>query len=131
MARRASSGVNLQAVLIGIGILAPVPGGGYFVLNQKSAGFDDPELVFEQFQANSKSLSGNLYQAKGKLTERFIETNGQIVVLEMGDKADSKPLPILIPEGFSGGNLNLQAEYVFRIEFNTQGVAVALDVKQL
>lgn len=131
MARRASSGVNLQAVLIGIGILALLLGAGYFVLNQKSSGFDDPVLDIEQALANSRSLSGNRYQASGKLVERYIETNGQIVMLEMGEKSNPKHLPILIPEEFRGGNLNLQADYTFQIEFNTKGVAVALDVKQL
>ena len=128
MARRASSGVNLQAVLIGVGILALVLGAGYFIL---TSGFDDPQLDIEQALANSRSLSGNRYQATGKLVERYIETNGQIVILEMGEKSNPKHLPILIPQEFKGGNLNLQADYTFRIEFDTKGIAVALDVKQL
>ena len=131
MARRASSGVNLQAVLIGVGILVLLLGGGYFVLNSKSSAFDAPELDIEQALGNSRSLSGNKYQTTGKLTDRRIEPEGQVVTIQLGEQSNPKFLPIIIPPDFRGGNLNLQADYTFLIEFNTSGVAVALDVKQL
>jgi len=131
MPRRASSGVNLQAILIGIGIFALLLGGGYFVLNTKSSAFDAPELNIEEALANSRSLSGNRYQTTGKLIDRRIEPQGQLVVIQMGEQSNTKHLPIIIPPDFKGGNLNLQADYTFLIEFNTKGVAVAMDVKQL
>lgn len=130
MARRASSGVNLKAVLIGIVIVVLLIVGGYLVLNRKDS-FDAPELNFLEFERNSRSLAGNRYQITGTLIERHIEPEGQIVVVELGDKSNPKPLPIIVPPDFKGGNLNLQAQYSFLIEFDTKGVPVAIDVKQL
>ena len=131
MARRASSGVNSQALIIGAILLALVLGAGYWFVNQKPSGFDAPELDIEQALSNSRSLSGNRYQVTGKLTHRYIESNGQIITIQLGEETNPKFLPIKIPDGFKGGNLNLQADYTFLIEFNTVGLAVAEDVKQL
>jgi len=131
MARRASSGVSTQALLIGAVILLLVLGGGFWLLNRKPSGFDAPPLDIEQAVENSRSLSGNKYQVTGKLIDRRIETTGSVVTLQIGESTAVRFLPILIPSDFSGGNLNLQDEYTFLIEFNTDGLAVALDVKQL
>ena len=131
MARRASSGVNTQALLVGAAILILVLGGGYWFLNRKPSGFDAPPLDIEQAVENSRSLSGNKYQVTGKLTDRRIEPSGSLVTLQIGESPNVRFLPILVESDFSGGNLNLQDEYTFLIEFNTDGLAVALDVKQL
>ena len=130
MPRRASSGVNLQAVLIGIGVLALLLGGGYYVLNRKDT-FTAPDLDYVEFESNSRSLAGNKYKVSGTLIDRRIETAGQVVVVELGDKSNPQPLPIIIPAGFKGGNLTKQSQYSFPIEFDVKGMAVAIDVKQL
>lgn len=130
MARRASSGVNIKAVLIGVGILTLILGIGYFVLNRRD-GFTAPELNFVEYEDSSRSLSGNQYQVSGTLIHRHVESSGQIVVLDLGDKTNSQPLPIIIPQDFQGVNLTPKASYLFLIEFNTSGVAVALEIKQL
>jgi hypothetical protein len=132
MARRASSGVNTQALIIGVVFLVLVFGGGYWFLNRKPSGFDAPELDIEQALGNnSRSLSGNRYQVTGKLTDRKIESNGQVITIQLGEETNPKFLLNHNPGKLSGGNLNLQAEYTFLIEFNTVGLAVAEDVKQL
>ena len=131
MARRASSGVQTQTVVIGVVVLFLLLGGGYFVLGYKSSGFDAPELEIEEALRNSRSLSGNRYQVTGKLVDRRIEPNGEVVFLQMGEQSNLKHLPVIIPPDFQKSNLNLQADYNFLIEFNTQGVAVAFDVEQL
>jgi hypothetical protein len=131
MARRASSGVNIQALLIGAVVLILALGGGYWLLNRKPSGFDAPSLDIEQAVENSRSLSGNKYQVTGKLIDRRIETTGSVVTLQLGESPAVRHLSILVPSDFSGGNLNLRDEYTFLIEFNTNGLAVALDVKQL
>ena len=130
MARRASSGVNTQALIMGVVVLIVILGGAFWFLNRGSSNFDAPELDVDQALQNSRSLSGNRYQTTGKLIDRRIEANGQVVVLEYGDGISAKHLPIVVPTSFEGGNLNLQADYTFLIEFNTRGLAVAQDVKQ-
>jgi len=131
MARRASSGVNTQALLIGAVVLILVLGGGYWLLNRKPSGFDAPSLDIEQAVENSRSLSGNKYQVTGKLIDRETEATGSVITLQIGESPAVRFLSILVPAEFSGGNLNPQDEYTFLIEFNTNGLAVALDVKQL
>ncbi|MGC6466955.1 MAG: hypothetical protein ACON38_11540 [Akkermansiaceae bacterium] len=130
MARRASSGVNTQALIIGAVVILLVLGGGYWFLNRKPSGFDAPPLDIEQAVENSRSLSGNKYQVTGTLIDRRIET-ASLVTLKIGEESNPKFLSIKVPTDFAGGNLNLQDEYTFLIEFNTDGLAVALDVKQL
>ena len=131
MARRASSGVNTGALIIGAIVFILILGGGYWFLNRKPSCFDAPELDIEQALSNSRSLSGNRYQVTGKLIDRNIESNGQIITIQLGEETNPKFLPIMIPEGFKNGNLNQQAQYTFLIQFNTVGLAVAEDVKQL
>lgn len=131
MARRASSGINTGALIIGAIVFILILGGGYWFLNREPSGFDAPELDIEQALSNSRSLSGNRYQVTGKLIDRNIESNGQIITIQLGEETNPKFLPIIIPEGFKNGNLNQQARYTFLIQFNTVGLAVAEDVKQL
>ena len=131
MARRASSGVNTGALIIGAIVFILILGGGYWFLNREPSGFDAPELDIEQALSNSRSLSGNRYQVTGKLIDRNIESNGQIITIQLGEETNPKFLPIMIPEGFKNGNLNQQAQYTFLIQFNTGGLVVAEDVKQL
>ena len=127
MARRASSGVNTQALLIGGAILALVLGGGFWFLNRSPANFDAPPLDMARDIDNLKSLAGNKNSVTGILHEREITPAGQIATLKM---EGPYYLAIKIPPDFKSGNLNLQDEYTFLVEFNNDGVAVALDVKQ-
>jgi hypothetical protein len=113
MARRASSGVNTGALIIGAIVFILILGGGYWFLNREPSGFDAPELDIEQALSNSRSLSGNRYQVTGKLIDRNIESNGQIITIQLGEETNPKFLPIMIPEGFKNGNLNQQAQIHF------------------
>jgi hypothetical protein len=127
MARRASSGVNTQALLIGAAVLALVLGGGFWFINRQPTGFDAPLVDISRDIDNFKSLAGNENSVTGVLVDRQISSTGQIATLRIdGDHF----LPIIIPDGFKGGNLNLQDQYTFLVKFNTDGVAVAQDVTQ-
>jgi hypothetical protein len=130
MARRASSGVNTQALLIGALILIVVLGGGYWFINRKPPGFDAPVLDAISFRTNGRSLAGNKNQVTGVLIAREIRASSQIVTLEVEEDGNPVHVPIIIPEGFKAGNLNQKDTYTFLIEFNTDGVPVALDVTQ-
>jgi hypothetical protein len=131
MARRASSGVNTQGLLIGAVILIIVLGGGYWFVNRETSVFSDPILNVSHAQENGKSLSGNIVQVEGTLIDRRIEDSGQIVTLEVNHNGQARFLPIILEDDFTAGNLNLKQEYAFRIQFNKDGVAVALEMKQL
>lgn len=131
MARRASSGVNPQALLIGAVLFILVLGGGYWFLNRSPSAFDAPVLDLQRDIDHLQSLSGNKYQITGQLIDRRIEASGSIVTLRLGENTATRHLSILVPSDFKGGNLNLQDEYTFLVQFNTKGLAVALDVKQL
>ena len=128
MARRASSGVNPQALLIGAALIILVLGGGYWFINRSSAGFDAPPLDLTRDVDSLKSLAGNKNSVTGTLIDRRIIDEGQMAIV----KAEGgHSLAIKIPDNFKGGNLNLQHEYTFLVEFNNDGIAVALDVNQL
>lgn len=127
MARRASSGVNTQALLIGAAILALVLGGGYWFINRAPADFDAPSVDLSRDIDNLKSLAGNQNSVTGILHDRQITSTGQMAILEL---ENDQFLSIIIPQDFKGGNLNRQDKYTFLVEFNNDGVAVALDVKQ-
>ena len=128
MARRASSGVNSQAPLAGGAALALVLGGGYWFLNRTPSGFDAPEFDIVRDVDHQKSQAGNTNSVTGLLIDRQITPEGQLATLKIGK---DHFLSIIIPSDLKGGNLNLQSEYIFKIEFNTDGVAVAKDVKPL
>jgi len=127
MARRASSGVNTQALLIGAAVLALVLGGGYWFINRAPAGFDAPLLDVPNEIDQFSSLAGNENVITGILHDRPTYANGQVVALKT---EDDEFLVIIIPSDLKTGNLNLQDKYTFTVKFNTKGVAVAQDVKQ-
>lgn len=131
MARRASSGVNTQGLLIGALILILVLGGGYWFLNRAPSAFDAALLPAQDAQSNGRSLSGNKYQVTGKLVDRKIEDSGQIIALEVSESNAVRIIPIMLGSDFQSGNLSLQQEYAFLVQFNNDGVAVALEMKQL
>jgi len=130
MARRASSGINTQTLLLGLILISVLLGSGYWLLTRKPKGFDAPVLEIAQALENSRSLSGNKYQVTGKLIDRRIEV-ASLVTLQVGEGSHPDFLSIKVPADFQGGNLNKHDHYTFLIEFNTDGLAVALDVKQL
>ena len=127
MARRASSGVNTQALLIGAGVFALVLGGGYWFVNRAPAGFDAPPLDFVRDSDHFRSLAGNENSVTGTLYKRPTSSNGQMATLNI---KDNQYIFILIPPDFKTGNLNLHDKYTFLVKFNSDGIAVAQDVKQ-
>ena len=127
MARRASSGVNSQALLAGAAFLALVLGGGYWFINRTPNGFEAPPLDIARDIDHYRSLAGNENSITGILFRRPPTNSGQMATLKVGE---DDYIFIIIPPDFKGGNLNLQDEYTFLVKFNTDGVPVALDVKQ-
>ncbi|MCH1509288.1 MAG: hypothetical protein L7T84_08805, partial [Akkermansiaceae bacterium] len=94
MARRASSGVNTQALLVGAIVLIIVLGGGYWFINQKPSGFDAPVLDAVSFRTNGRSLAGNKNQVTGVLIAREIRASSQIVTLEVEQDGNPVHVPI-------------------------------------
>ncbi|MDB4659293.1 hypothetical protein OAE43_01030, partial [Akkermansiaceae bacterium] len=78
-----------------------------------------------------RSLAGNQYSVTGTLVDRKIKDEGQIVALSVEENGVSKILPVMLGKDFQSGNLSLQEKYSFLIQFNNEGVAVALEVKQM
>lgn len=128
MARRASSGVNTQALIIGIIAFLLILAGGYWFITKKPAGFDAPELNIASEIDSFQSLAGNENTVSGTLVARRITPQGQIAFVK--DKSNDT-ISIIIPSDFEGRNLNLKNEYSFLIKFRNDGIAVALDIKQL
>lgn len=131
MARRASSGVNTQGLIIGAVILILALAGAYWFLNKKPSAFEEPMVSVRDAQENGRSLAGNTYQVIGKLVDRRIEDAGQIVALEVQENDSVRILPVMLGSDFQSGNLSLQQQYAFLVQFNNDGVAVALEMKQL
>jgi len=131
MARRASSGVNLKGLLIGALLLLVILGAAYWFLSRQPAAFDAKPVNVTQAQENGRSLAGNQYAVTGTLIDRKIKNEGQIVALKLEENGVPKILPILLEKDFQSGNLSLQERYSFLIQFNNDGVAVALEVKQM
>ncbi len=131
MARRASSGVNTQGLLIGALILLVLLGGAYWFLNRQPSAFDAKPVSVGHAQDNGRSLAGNKYSVTGILVDRKIKDEGQIVALKVDENGITKILPVMLGKDLKTGNLSLQEQYSFLIQFNNDGVAVALEMKQM
>ncbi len=127
MARRASSGINIKALLSGAVTLALLLGSAFWFINRDTSGFDAPPLDLARDIDNLKSLAGNENSISGILIDRQITNNGQIATLKIDP---DQFISIIIPNGFKGRNLNLQNSYTFLVKFNTDGLPVALNVSQ-
>ncbi len=130
MARRASSGVNSQALLVGV-IIILILSGGYWFLNREPEGFKAETVNVGHYMENQNALVGNEVQASGTLIDRLNEGNNQMITLKIEEQGKSRFLPILIPSDLKKINFNLQQDYSFLIRFNSDGLAVAYDVKAL
>jgi len=131
MARRASSGVNTQALLSGVAILAIALGGGYWFLNREPEGFKAETVNVAQYRDNQNALVGNEVKATGTLVDRRNEGDSQMIALKVQEDGKARFLPILVPNDLNKVNLNLQQDYSFLLRFNSDGLAVASDVKAL
>ncbi|MDB4304612.1 hypothetical protein N9921_01665 [Akkermansiaceae bacterium] len=106
-------------------------GGASWFLNRQPSAFDAKAVNVSHAQDNGRSLAGNQYSVTGTLVDRKIKDEGQIVALSVEENGVSKILPVMLGKDFQSGNLSLQEKYSFLIQFNNEGVAVALEVKQM
>jgi len=127
MARRASSGPNITAI-IGIAafvIIALV--GAKFLLGGKSDKIKSgTTLSMQEFLENGNSLRGNEYVVSGTVDQRWPRDNGQLVSLLVDDSKDL--IGIEIPSSFDGVNIERLQKLTLKVKFREGGVPVATEI---
>lgn len=127
MARRAQSSVSPLVLLIGLGLLAGVAVGGYFLLGKGSTP-SYPPLNVEDFRKNSLALRGNTYFVEGTVDRRDrVTAGGQIITLLPGP--DGKiPIPVFLPAGIKGDNIEPSYPLRVVVEINQDGLPEARSI---
>jgi len=133
MARRASSGANPTAVIVGVVVLGAAFFGGRILLSKKSNTFDGvPKLNIEQLLENGNSLRNNRYVVEGEIDEKLQFSNrGQLVSVKVDGPYGEEFIGIEIPAEFDSMNIETRHKYVFLVEFQHGGIAVASAVESL
>lgn len=112
MARRAQSSISPVTLLIGLVLLAGAAIGGYMLLG-RSGTPDVPPFNVADFKKNSLALVGNRYLLEGTVDRRDrVTSKGQIITVFSGAEGKSDPVPVLVPAGIQGDNI--EAGYHFR-----------------
>jgi hypothetical protein len=125
MARRAQSSVSPVVLIIGLALIAGAAVGGYMLLGKNNTP-DHPPLNIADFQKNSLSLRGNRYLLEGTVDQRDrVTSEGQIITLLSGPDGKSDPIPVFLPAGLQGDNI--EPGYRFRavVEINKDGLPEA------
>lgn len=127
MARRASSGPNLGAI-IGIALFVIVAFiGAKFLLGgskQKIKGVN--KLSVAEFLENGHSLRGNEYIVEGTVDQRWPRDNGQLVSLQIDDTDDL--IGIEVPPTFTNLNIERQQKLAIKVKFREGGIPVATEI---
>jgi hypothetical protein len=149
MPRRASSGINLGQILgIGGAILGflvaavllirvvggdflgggsgPKSGGGSRVIGNAS------ELQIPTYIDNANSLRGNVYKVSGKVEEilKYTPDRGRLITVDTAASGADAILPVLVPETFSGVNIDRGSEFTFVVRVDRGGILIAEQVEQ-
>lgn len=129
MARRASSGPNITAI-IGIAafvIVAII--GAKFLLGGSKKKINATPLSMSEFLENGNSLRGNEYLVEGVVDQRWPRDEGQLVSLQIEDSDDM--IGIEIPSSFNDLNIERQQKYAIKVKFREGGVPVATQIERL
>lgn len=128
MARRAQSSVSPLVLLIGLALLAGAAVGGYLILGKGSKP-DYPSLNAEDFQKNSLALRGNSYLVEGTVDRRDRVTSaGQIITLLTGPEGSGHAIPVLLPAGLKGDNIESGYRLRVVVEINQNGLPEARSI---
>lgn len=133
MARRASSGLNPVAIIAGAVVVVAAIFGGKVLMGGKSESFDGvPELNIEDLLENGNSLRRNIYVIRGEIDEKLqFSSRGQLVSVRVKGGRDDEFIGIEIPSKFDKMNIDTKQEYVFKVEFQQGGIAVATGIEKL
>lgn len=129
MPRRAQSKVPLSAILISVGVLLVIALGGWFAVTRGSA-IDYPALNISELRHNSLQLRDNRYSLEGVVNRRERVTNaGQIISLNVAANGSETPVPVLIPAGIPGPNIESGYRLRLVVRINHEGIPEAEEVR--
>ena len=132
MARRARKGVEpvqivvITAIVLAIGALA------YFLANRSSDNFAElTPLPVGEYMRNANSLSGNIYKMTGTVSskERYTESNGQIIIVEVEDGGTPVDLGVYVPVELYGTNIDRGDSITSKVEVRGGGVLALQEIK--
>lgn len=133
MARRAKSGIKLTHIILALIALVAIAGGGWVALNHSNDEFAGvTHLDVRDYYENANSLRGNVYKFTGTVDKliKWSPDEGRLFSIiaknEEGDVSD--PVGVLIPEAFSGENLQRGDEFIFQIEVGREGILIVQDM---
>jgi hypothetical protein len=146
MPRRASSGINLGQIL-GIGgailgflvaavLLIRVVGGDFLGGGDGKSGGRTPgnagNLEIPTYIDNANSLRGNVYKVSGKVEEilKYTPDRGRLITVDTAASGADAILPVLVPETFSGVNIDRGSEFTFVVRVDRGGILIAEQIEQ-
>lgn len=129
MARRASSGPNLTAIIGIAAFLIVAFFGARFLMKGKQGKISGATpLSIAEFLENGNSLRGNEYLVQGTVDQRFPRDNGQLVSLLVNDTEDI--IGIEVPSSFNNLNIERQQKLSIKVRFRDGGVPVATQIER-
>lgn len=132
MARRASSRTHTGLILgIILGIVALVFAGKYWMSSKPSSLTDAPPLQVKEFLENGNSLRENEYRVEGKVDERFVGDQAQVISLRVSTPAGDEFIGLVIPTKFTTMNIEREQKYSFKVRIHQGGIPVATEVNRL
>lgn len=129
MARRASSGPNVTAILaIAAFVIVAFFGAKSLLGSSKQKIKGVTPLAVKEFLENGNSLRGNEYLVQGTVDQRWPRDNGQLVSLHINDSDDL--IGIQIPASFNDLNIEREQKYSIKVKFLEGGIPVATQIER-
>jgi len=135
MSRRRRNQQSSPKGFIIAGVIAIALIAGFFFLKsfgeEKTTG-SYTQLPIDTYYANSENLIGNNYSIEGVVNRRDrINTEGQLITLNVETPSGPTPIPVLIPSNI--GNMNIEPGFRIRLDVrvNADGIPEATAVSDL
>jgi hypothetical protein len=132
MARRARKGVEPVQIIVIVAIVLAIGALAYFLANRSSDEFAGlTPLPVGEYMRNANSLSGNVYKMTGTVSskERYTESNGQIIIVEVEDGGALVDLGVYVPVELYGTNIDRGDSITSKVEVRGGGVLALQEIK--
>lgn len=128
MARRSSTQLNYSRIFLTILVIAALGGGFIYLTGSKQEKVETgSDFPIDDYMARSSSLRDNVYILSGKVENRDVHSQGEIITLSVNaGKGKTERLPVIVPHQKASINIEREQSYNFTVRVGSMGKSKGL-----